>query len=102
MKTRLLYIFFTLLVLLSGVRAVYAQGPREEEVQTQLLDAEAEEASTRISRREASELARDAFEGRVLSVRLEDGHWRIRMDQEGNVFNVLVDANTGRVTRSSD
>lgn len=100
MKPRLLFVFFTLLVLLSGTRAAVAQPPREEEVQNQLLDAE--ETSTRISRREASELAREAFEGRVLNVRLEDGHWRIRMDHEGNVFNVLVDANSGRVSRSSD
>lgn len=57
---------------------------------------------TRISQREASDIAREHFPGRVLSVRLENRHWRVRMDQEGTVFNVLVDAETGAATRSQD
>ncbi|MDR2212166.1 MAG: hypothetical protein LBE21_00870 [Pseudomonadales bacterium] len=63
-------------------------------------EAEAE-AQARVSRREASDRAREAFpNSRVLNIRLENGQWILRMDQGGNVFNVLVDANTGRVRRA--
>ena len=54
-----------------------------------------EEAS--ISRREASDLAREHHEGRVLSVRFEEGNWTVRMDDEGTVFNVVVDAVDGTI-----
>jgi uncharacterized membrane protein YkoI len=55
----------------------------------------------RVSQRDASDRARQMYpNGRVLSVRLEGGQWVVRMDQEGNVFNVLVDANSGQVRRA--
>lgn len=57
---------------------------------------------TRISSREASDIARERFQGRVLNVRLENRHWRVRMDQEGTVFNVLVDAESGAAARAQD
>lgn len=57
---------------------------------------------TRISRREASDIARERFPGRVLNIRLDNRHWRVRMDQEGNVFNVLVDAESGSAARAQD
>lgn len=60
------------------------------------------DARTRISQREASDIARERFPGRVLSVRLENRHWRVRMDQEGTVFNVLVDAESGSASRAQD
>ncbi|MDR2212494.1 MAG: hypothetical protein LBE21_02560 [Pseudomonadales bacterium] len=63
--------------------------------------ADEAEAQARVSRREASDRAREAFpNSRVLNIRLENGQWILRMDQGGNVFNVLVDANTGRVRRA--
>lgn len=76
--------------------------PQNNLLQEQLDERDAQDARTRISRRQASELARDTFSGRVLSIRLDDGHWRVRMDQEGTVFNVLVDAATGDVARAAD
>lgn len=57
---------------------------------------------TRISSREASDIARERFPGRVLSVRLDNRQWRVRMDQEGTVFNVLVDAESGAAARAQD
>ena len=57
---------------------------------------------TRISQREASDIARERFPGRVLSIRLDNRHWRVRMDQEGTVFNVLVDADSGSAARAQD
>lgn len=70
--------------------------------QTNLLEQQEDAELTRISRREASEIARERFQGRVLSIRLENRNWRVRMDQEGNVFNVLVDADTGSASRAQD
>lgn len=63
---------------------------------------EAAEERTRISRRQASDLARQRFDGRVVSIRLDNSHWRVRMDQDGKVFNVLVDANSGAVERPQE
>lgn len=60
-----------------------------------------DEREPAISMREASEIARQAFSGRVLSVRLEGRVWRVRMDQDGAVFDVLVDAQSGRASRAS-
>jgi hypothetical protein len=85
---------------------VLAQGERSPPVLNNLVEPAAEqpedETRTRISRRTASDLAREAFPGRVLNIRLESRHWRVRMDQEGTVFNVLVDADSGDVARSQD
>lgn len=76
---------------------------QETQIQNSLFtEGSVAEERTRISRREASDLARAAFEGRVLSIRLERGLWRVRMDQDGKVFNVFVDANTGKVSRPSE
>lgn len=57
---------------------------------------------TRISRRQAINIASDRFEGRVLGLRLDNGTWRVRMDREGTVFNVFVNATSGDVSASSD
>jgi uncharacterized membrane protein YkoI len=65
-------------------------------------DSELSDSHTPISQREAYDFAREAFEGRVLNVRLDGAIWRIRMDQEGNVFNVMVDANSGKVSRATE
>jgi hypothetical protein len=81
-----------------------APGPARSLLPQNNLIEEQEEADqrTRISRREASEIARESFPGRVLSIRLDNRHWRVRMDQEGTVFNVLVDAESGSAARAQD
>jgi uncharacterized membrane protein YkoI len=83
--------------------------PRSLLPQNNLLDdrgarelADPAEERARISRREASDIAREKFSGRVLSIRLDESHWRVRMDQEGTVFNVLVDAESGSASRAQD
>ncbi len=58
--------------------------------------------ATSISRQQALNLARGRFQGRVLSVRLDGSNWRVRIDQNGTVFNVFVDGRTGEVSRSAD
>jgi uncharacterized membrane protein YkoI len=55
-----------------------------------------------ISRRDANDLARDAYPGKVVSIRREGDHWRVRMDEGGTVFNVLVNADSGTVNRPSE
>jgi len=58
--------------------------------------------ATSISRQQALNLARDSFQGRVLSVRLDGTDWRVRIDQNGTVFNVFVVGGTGEVSRFPD
>ncbi len=80
--------------------------PAEEEVVDSLEEeyspqdaADELDPQVNVSRRRASELASELHEGRILNMRLEDGHWRVRMDSEGTVFNVFVNAQTGEVSR---
>lgn len=58
----------------------------------------------RISRRQASNIASSRYEGRVLSILMDDNtnQWRVRMDRDGTVFNVFVHAASGDVNASSD
>jgi uncharacterized membrane protein YkoI len=58
--------------------------------------------ATSISRQQALNLVRDSFQGRVLSVRMDGTNWRVRIDQNGTVFNVFVDGRTGEVSRFPD
>ena len=59
---------------------------------------------SRISRREASNIASDHYEGRVLSILKDNSNntWRVRMDSEGTVFNVFINANSGAVSGTSE
>lgn len=59
---------------------------------------------SRISRREASNIASDRYEGRVLSILMDNSNntWRVRMDSEGTVFNVFINANSGAVSGTSE
>lgn len=61
-----------------------------------------QEAAPSVSRQQAMNLVRDSFQGRVLSVRTDGGNWRVRVDQNGTVFNVFVDGRTGEVNRSPE
>jgi uncharacterized membrane protein YkoI len=78
-----------------------------EEVQPQNLlpppsERGAEQREPRISRDQASNLARQNVPGgEVRSIRRDDQNWRVRMDQEGTVTDVLVNTETGRVARAS-
>jgi len=58
----------------------------------------------RISRRQASNIASSRYEGRVLSILMDDNtnQWRVRMDRDGTVFNIFVHAASGDVNASSD
>jgi uncharacterized membrane protein YkoI len=71
-------------------------------LQNELFPQPAQEEQTRVSRREASDLARGSYPGRVLSIRLDGRRWRVRMDEGGTVFNVFVDADNGQVVRPSE
>ena len=58
----------------------------------------------RITRRQATNIAGDRYEGRVLGIVLDNSsnNYRVRMDQDGTVFNVFVNATSGDVSTSSD
>ena len=58
----------------------------------------------RISRSQAMNIASNRYEGRVLSILMDNNtnNWRVRMDRDGTVFNVFVNANSGNVSAASD
>jgi hypothetical protein len=58
-----------------------------------------DEAQSSVSRRDATNKARDAYPGKVVGIRRDGDQWSVRMDNGGNVFNVLVDAESGAVRR---
>lgn len=103
-------VFATLAAVQLG-QAQPVRGPQQDETprgaqpgvpRRDLLEAPSGSGATAVSRREASDRARDTFGGRVLSVRLDGDKWRIRMDEEGTVFSVVVDARSGAVARDAE
>jgi len=57
-----------------------------------------------ITKRQASNIASGRFEGRVLSILMDSSSdtWRVRMDRDGTVFNVFVNASSGDVSGTSE
>lgn len=101
MYTRFLFILF-LLTFASALQAA-SQEPPQVPVQNNLRTNQlSQDAEPPVTRRQASDIARDRFGGRVLSIRMDKGQWRMRMDQEGTVFDVLVNASSGEVSRPSE
>src|SRR5690554_1345771 len=103
-KTSIYIISLTLaLVGLSAHAAEQDEIDRDSQggnLQQNSLLPEGSEAASGISRRQASDLARDRFQGRVLNIRMdEDNRWRVRLDQNGRVFNVFVDARSGEISQ---
>jgi uncharacterized membrane protein YkoI len=96
----ILSIFLLCLTLLP----VASQAASSEEVQPSnfLPPASSErEREPRISRDQASEIVRENVpNSRVINIRRDSQNWRVRVDQEGNVSDVLVNAESGRVSRS--
>ncbi len=88
-------------LLLSPLQLVMAAN-QENQPQNNFIPSGQEEPQTRISRREASDTARASYGGKVLSIRLDRQVWRVRMDLDGTVMDVLVDSDTGAVSRPSE
>ena len=59
---------------------------------------------SQITRRQASAIASDRFEGRVLGIMMDNSNntYRVRMDRDGTVFNVFINANSGDVSGTSE
>jgi len=70
--------------------------------QDQAGDSSQEQTSS-ISQRRALELVRARFPGNVVSInQVQQGgvlQYRVRMDNEGNIYTVYVNANSGAITR---
>ena len=95
-------IFLTLL-LLAPLHNVLAASQETPPVQRSLrAGQQSQETEPRITRSQASDIARDIYNARVVSIRFDRGRWRMRMDQEGNVFDVMVNASSGEVSRLSE
>lgn len=62
-----------------------------------------QEQAPEISQRRALELVRARFPGNVVSInQVQQGgvlQYRVRMDNEGNIYTVYVNANSGAITR---
>ncbi|MCH8537938.1 MAG: hypothetical protein LAT66_09225 [Alkalimonas sp.] len=62
------------------------------------LSVDANRAS--IDKEQAAELALQRYPGRVLNVKTESQHYRVRVLQhDGRVVTLLVDRRTGRITK---
>ena len=83
-------------------RPAEAPPPGVEEGRGQEVAPAAPQQEPRINRRRASELVSEQYAGRILSIRLEGRRWRVRLDNGGTVYNVFVDANSGRLSLSED
>jgi uncharacterized membrane protein YkoI len=74
----------------NGVNNLTSQQPQQPE-------------QPRISRGQAMNIASSRYEGNVLGIVMDSSNnWRVRMDRDGTVFNVFVNANSGAVNASSD
>jgi uncharacterized membrane protein YkoI len=93
------YLFLLMVTLLLSPLAPAMAANQENQRQNNLVPSEQDEPQTRISPRQASDIARATFEGKVISIRLDRRVWRVRMDLDGTVMDVLVDADTGTVSR---
>lgn len=82
---------------LSNVDSVSAQSLTLAQADEQNVEAAA------ISQRRALELVRARFPGNVVSINQvrQSGRlqYRVRMDDEGNIYTVYVNAQTGAITR---
>lgn len=62
-----------------------------------------QEQAPQISQRQALELVRARFPGNVVSInQVQQGgvlQYRVRMDNEGNIYTVYVNATSGAITR---
>ncbi|MGM0632836.1 MAG: PepSY domain-containing protein [Pseudomonadota bacterium] len=93
--------YLVLLLVLSGTGAVLQAQPVEgPETDQATLEAE---APGPVTRKQALDRVRYRFAGEVISLSevTENGavRYRVRLDNEGNIFTVYVDQATGRISR---
>jgi uncharacterized membrane protein YkoI len=82
-----------------GQLADQLRGKRGDETRPGPNKFAPQDQSETVSRRDATDKARDAYPGKVLGIRRDGDQWRVRMDNGGTVFNVFVDAESGAVVR---
>ena len=89
-----------LLTALAGAGVTRAQQVEGPETDTATLEAE---EPGPVTRKQALDRVRYRFPGEVISISEvtdeERPRYRIRLDNEGNIFTVYVDQATGRVSR---
>ncbi|MEX1198084.1 MAG: PepSY domain-containing protein [Pseudohongiellaceae bacterium] len=93
-------VILLVLAALAGSGVVRAQPADGPETDTAILEAE---EPGPVTRKQALDRVRHRFPGEVISIsEVTDGErarYRVRLDNEGNVFTVYVDQATGRVSR---
>lgn len=94
-SSRLVRMLLISVVAVFGCSGLMAQPPESS--------ASVEESGEGLSQREALERVRARFPGNIISINEvnQDGRvrFRIRIDNEGNIYTVYVDRATGAVTR---
>lgn len=98
-KIMVISLFYLSLILPAACLHAAVPGNQGQGLEAGFQGDQNTERQTAVSRRRASDLARARYQGRILSIRLDGSRWRVRMDSEGTVFNVFVNARTGEVTR---
>jgi len=99
---------FSIFLLCLTLSPAASQAAANEDVQPQNLMPPSDRAperqrEPRISPDQASDIARENVPGsRVLNIRRDEQNYRVRVDQDGNVSDVLVNTESGRVSRSDD
>ncbi|MDP2141907.1 MAG: PepSY domain-containing protein [Gammaproteobacteria bacterium] len=88
------------LLLLLYAPALWAQ---DHFLAQQNADSPAVEQVAQVSQRQALELVRARFSGNVISInevqQQGERFYRVRMDNDGNIFTVYVNATTGAIRR---
>lgn len=94
---------FSIILLCSTLQAPPLRAASEDVQPQNFLPPPSSERSAerepRISRDQATNIARENFPGEVRSIRRDEQNWRIRLDEDGNVSDVLVNSDSGRVSR---
>ncbi len=90
-------------LLVLPVSVLQAQQVQQVQQVLQAQQSSGAAQAPRISQREALELVRARFPGNVVSISevQQDGtlQYRVRMDNDGNIFTVYVNADTGDIRR---
>jgi uncharacterized membrane protein YkoI len=104
-KTLLLTVMLLSLAQISQAQLAPAVQPGQLDINNSNSSRDGRQAQVpapRISERQAIDLARQQFVGNVLRISLvgqgDSLRYQIRMENEGKIFTVFVDANTGAVS----
>ena len=97
---------FLVILLLGAGELAHAQNipipPAQIDINRNSRDRNNTQVNPRISRQQAAEIAKQRFVGSILRINLvgegDNQRYQFRMENEGKVFTVFVNAITGRIS----